>query len=90
MPLSRRIKLALAFLLGGNPYIRQEPPLKPFAYPDRLDPQLIAFMQEATGRLCKWFSRAGDSGPLPQSSLCPEVSPCQEGLSTEALLDDLL
>ncbi len=60
-----------------------------FASPDKVDPLLEEFLGAACDRLCKWFSNASQLGPLPVSSQIPDISPLVQGLTTEALLDDL-
>ncbi len=63
--------------------------LASFASPDHLDPQLQSFLGDASERLCQWFSKASSGGPLPCSSVLPEVAPNQKGLSPQELLNDL-
>ncbi len=63
--------------------------MEPFASPHYLDPQLQCFLEEASFRLCKWFSKAGTTGPLPAACLLPEIEPLIDGLPAQALLDDL-
>ena len=75
--------------MEGNRDIKQVSSLEPFASPDHLDLELQSFLEEASLRLCEWFAKAGQSGPLPSLSVMPEVAPSLEGLSKESLLDDL-
>ncbi len=75
--------------MGRIPYIGQASSLEPFASPDHLDPQLLSFLEEASGRLCQWLSSASQTGPLPPLNNLPEVPPRIEGLSSELLLADL-
>ena len=62
---------------------------EPFASPDGVDPQLKVFLESTCSLLCEWLANAGKTGPLPSLSLIPDVAPEEEGLSMQALLDDL-
>ena len=75
--------------MAGNTHIKPVPSLEPFASPDHLDLELQSFLEDASCRLCEWFSKAGQTGPLPGLSVIPEVAPKLNGLSKESLLDDL-
>ena len=61
------------------------------AFPDPLaaDPALAEFIAQAGDQLCRWWASSGQRSPLPPLSVLPEVAPALEGLSPEALLDDL-
>ena len=63
--------------------------MAPFAKPDRFDPELQTFLEQASARLCQWFATASNRGPLPALSALPDVAPPPQGLSVDALLDDL-
>ena len=60
-----------------------------FPDPDGVDPQLLAFLQQASERLCQWWGTSAERSPLPLLSVLPEVAPAPDGLPIEALLDDL-
>ena len=60
-----------------------------FPDPLREDPALEAFLSSASTRLCQWWSSAAERSPLPLLSVLPEPAPLQQGLSAEALLEDL-
>ena len=63
--------------------------MEPFASPEELDPKLLIFLEEACGKLCKWFAQAELSSPLPKSINKIEIAPNLLGLSEESLLNDL-
>ncbi|MEC7382094.1 MAG: pyridoxal-dependent decarboxylase, partial [Cyanobacteriota bacterium] len=75
--------------MAGTPQIRPTATLAPFAKPDRFDPELQTFLEQASARLCQWFATASNRGPLPALSALPDVAPPPQGLSVDALLDDL-
>ena len=83
------METALRALLAGTPQIRPADSLAPFAKPDCFDPQLQAFLEEVSARLCAWFATASNRGPLPALSALPDVAPSTHGLSVDELLDDL-
>ncbi len=66
-----------------------EKPLEFFASPDRNDPKLKSFLDDACSNLCDWFATTKVRGPLPSFSELPEVPPSLEGASAAELLDDL-
>ena len=61
------------------------------AFPDPLaaDPVLAAFVGQAGEQLCRWWAGSAQRSPLPALSVLPDVAPALEGLSPQALLDDL-
>jgi len=67
---------------------RAFPPL-PFAAPDQQDEALLALLEQASARLCRWLGGAAARPPLPGISLMPAVEPQQLGVSAEQLLADL-
>ncbi|WP_415399986.1 pyridoxal phosphate-dependent decarboxylase family protein [Synechococcus sp. W4D4] len=60
-----------------------------FPDPLREDPALESFLREASARLCQWWAGSAQRSPLPLLSVLPEPGPLQQGLSPEALLEDL-
>ncbi|WP_320667586.1 pyridoxal phosphate-dependent decarboxylase family protein [Prochlorococcus sp. MIT 1307] len=75
--------------MAGNKHIKPGPSLEPFASPDHLDLELQSFLEDASSRLCDWFGKASQNGPLPALSVMPGVAPALDGLTRKALLDDL-
>ncbi|MDP6192856.1 MAG: aspartate aminotransferase family protein [Prochlorococcus sp.] len=76
--------------MAGTSQISPAVSLAPFASPDHFDPQLQAFLEQASARLCDWLGSASHRGPLPALSVLPEVAPpSRHGLSSDALLEDL-
>ncbi len=71
------------------PRIEPATSLAPFASPDHFDPELQAFLHEASSILCKWFGEASERGPLPSKVILPEVAPPLFGLSGKQLLEEL-
>jgi len=63
--------------------------LAAFPDPAAADPALEAFLAQAADQLCRWWASSGQRSPLPPLSVLPEVAPSREGLSPQALLDDL-
>ena len=63
--------------------------LAPFASPLRADPELEAFLHQASSQLCRWLGTAGMASPLPNLSVLPSVAPEVEGIPMAGLLDDL-
>ncbi len=61
----------------------------PFSAPGAFDPELEAFLQEASHQLCHWLGTADSRPPLPGLSLLPGVEPQRQGLGSEQLLADL-
>ncbi|ABX08954.1 Pyridoxal-dependent decarboxylase family protein [Prochlorococcus marinus str. MIT 9211] len=60
-----------------------------FPSPDQFDDNFQAFLEEACLKLCDWFSKAEETGPLPSINDLPEVGPKFAGLSRKDLLKDL-
>ncbi|MBM5795637.1 MAG: aspartate aminotransferase family protein [Cyanobacteria bacterium M_surface_7_m2_037] len=65
------------------------PSLPLFPDPSRLDGDLLAFLQQASDQLCRWWGESSQRSPLPLLSVLPEVAPATDGLDPLALLDDL-
>ena len=63
--------------------------LSAFASSEALDPQLQAFLEQASSRLCEWLGSASKRSPLPALRLLPEAFPEPEGVGADRLLDDL-
>ena len=63
--------------------------LAPFASPLQLDPELEAFLHQASTQLCQWLGNAGAGSPLPSLSVLPAVAPEQGGVAVPRLLEDL-
>ena len=68
-----------------------QPPRSLVCFPDPLrdDPALEAFLRQASDRLCQWWAGSEQRSPLPLLSVLPEAAPLQQGLSPDALLEDL-
>ncbi|KGG12322.1 MULTISPECIES: pyridoxal phosphate-dependent decarboxylase family protein [Prochlorococcus] len=73
----------------GNKDIVKYPELDYFPSPDQFDPDLQSFLEDASEKLCRWFSSANKTGPLPTYRYLPEIAPRVEGLSYKELLDDI-
>ena len=65
------------------------PSLPLFPDPAGLDADLLAFLQQASDQLCRWWGDSSQRSPLPLLSVLPEVAPAEAGLDPLALLDDL-
>ena len=63
--------------------------LPAFPDPAAADPALAAFLQQASEQLSHWWATAGLRPPLPSLSVLPEVPPRAQGLSADALLENL-
>ena len=63
--------------------------MEPFAAPDQLDSKLREFLEEACNKLCNWYAETDLLAPLPTSVNLPTIPPSIEGLSNEALFEDL-
>ena len=63
--------------------------LAAFPNPLEVDPALEAFLAGASDLLCRWWAGSAQRSPLPALSVLPEVAPGRDGLSPQALLDDL-
>ena len=89
-PLFRMVSPAAAALA---PAPQHEPcassALPAFPSAAALDPALAAFLRAASDQLCRWWSESDQRSPLPLLSVLPEAAPEAQGLSPEALLDDL-
>jgi len=66
-----------------------EAALPVFPDPTRLDPELSAFLHQASDQLCRWWADSTQRSPLPLLSVLPEVAPASQGLTPAALLEDL-
>ncbi len=77
------------FSLAGTSHISQAKSLAPFASPHHLDPNLLAFLEKASSKLCRWLGEASDRGPLPTLSPLPDIPPSKTGASLDTLLEDL-
>ena len=75
-------------LASAPPDPRASQPL-PFASPERLDPVLQDFLEQASRQLCAWLGTAVQRSPLPGLSMLPAVEPQLDGLAPAALLADL-
>ena len=75
-------------LASAPPAPRASQPL-PFASPERLDPVLQDFLEQASRQLCTWLGTAVQRSPLPGLSMLPAVEPQLDGLAPAALLADL-
>ncbi len=60
-----------------------------FASPDRTDPKFNSFLGDACLQLSDWFATTTQRDPSPRSPQLPDISPVEEGLSSQELLDDL-
>ena len=63
--------------------------LPAFPDPAAADPALAAFLIQAGEQLGRWWATADTRPPLPSLSVLPEVAPSLDGLSAEALLENL-
>ncbi len=73
----------------GNSDTSQAKSLAPFASPEHLDPNLLAFLEQASSRLCRWLGEASERGPLPTLLPLPHIAPLKKGLSMDDLLEEL-
>ncbi|WP_320676641.1 pyridoxal phosphate-dependent decarboxylase family protein [Prochlorococcus sp. MIT 1300] len=76
------------FILAGTPQIKPANTLAYFASPEKFDPELQRFLEDASSKLCTWLGEATRRGPLPALSDLPDVAPKKSGLSWDLLLDD--
>ena len=63
--------------------------MEPFASPDKVDPKLRKFLDEACEKLCEWLAETGSLSPLPKLNKFPNIEIPYKGLSSEFLLKDL-
>lgn len=63
--------------------------MAPFPNPEGLDPALLAFLNQASHQLCRWWGGAAQRSPLPNLSVLVEAAPPVQGLPAQALLADL-
>jgi len=76
--------------LAGIPNLEPPPSsIDPFASPDRLDPELQAFLEGACFRLCHWMARSSQGRPLPEIGQYSDFELSDKGLSVEKLLDEV-
>ncbi len=91
--LASGVRLPSTAVRTAGPGLPAPPPLPPppSAFPDPFgpDPQLGAFLHQASEQLSRWWAGAAARAPLPAQAGLPEVAPQARGLAAPALLADL-